>query len=205
MNIAIFASGRGSNFQAILSAIDAGLLPARVTVLISNRSDAAALDIARARKIQTSHLSQKMFPSEEALVEAMLNVLSQQRAELLVLTGYMKKIPLQVVRRYRNRIVNIHPALLPLFGGAGMYGHFVHEAVITSGMKVSGATVHLVDEEYDRGPIVMQRTVEIIQDDTPDLLAAKVLKIEHEIYPLALKAFAERKIKIEGRKAWITL
>ena len=205
MNIAIFASGRGSNFQAILSAIDAGLLPARVTVLISNRSDATALDIARARKIQTSHLSQKMFPSEEALVEAMLNVLSQQRAELLVLAGYMKKIPLQVVRRYRNRIVNIHPALLPSFGGAGMYGHFVHEAVIASGMKVSGATVHLVDEEYDRGPIVMQKTVEIIQEDTPDLLAAKVLKIEHEIYPLALKAFAEGKVKIEGRKAWITL
>jgi phosphoribosylglycinamide formyltransferase-1 len=146
-----------------------------------------------------------MFPSEEALVEAMLNVLSQQRAELLVLAGYMKKIPLQVVRRYRNRIVNIHPALLPSFGGAGMYGHFVHEAVIASGMKVSGATVHLVDEEYDRGPIVMQKTVEIIQEDTPDLLAAKVLKIEHEIYPLALKAFAEGKVKIEGRKAWITL
>jgi len=205
MNIAVFASGRGSNFQAILSAIDAGLLPARVTVLISNRSDATALDIARARKIQTSHLSQKMFPSEEALVEAMLNVLSQQRAELLVLAGYLKKIPLQVVRRYRNRIVNIHPALLPLFGGAGMYGHFVHEAIIASGMKVSGATVHLVDEEYDRGPIVMQKTVEIIQEDTPDLLAAKVLKIEHEIYPLALKAFAEGKVKIEGRKAWITL
>ena len=205
MNIAIFASGRGSNFQAILSAIDAGLLSARVTVLISNRSDAAALDIARTRKIQTSHLSQKMFPSEEALVEAMLNVLSQQRAELLVLAGYLKKIPLQVVRRYRNRIVNIHPALLPLFGGPGMYGHFVHEAVIASGVKVSGATVHLVDEEYDRGPIVMQKTVEIIQEDTPELLAAKVLKIEHEIYPLALKAFAEGKVKIEGRKAWITL
>ena len=204
MNIAIFASGRGSNFQAILSAIDAGLLPARITVLISNKSDAGALDIARACRIQTSHLSQKMFPSEEALAEAMLNVLSQQRAELLVLAGYLKKIPLQVVRRYRNRIVNIHPALLPLFGGAGMYGHFVHEAVIASGMKVSGATVHIVDEEYDRGPIVMQKTAEIIQDDTPDLLAAKVLKIEHEIYPLALKAFAEGRIKIEGRKAWIT-
>ncbi len=205
MNIAIFASGRGSNFQAILNAIDTGVLPARVAVLISNNSDAGAVEIARARRIQTSHLSQKMFPSEEALAEAMLNVLSLQRSELLVLAGYMKKIPLQVIRRYRNRIVNIHPALLPLFGGAGMYGHFVHEAVIASGMKVSGATVHLVDEEYDRGPIVMQKTVDIYRDDTPDLLAAKVLKIEHEIYPFALKAFAEGKIKIEGKKAWIML
>ena len=140
MNIAIFASGRGSNFQAILSAIDAGLLSARITVLISNRSDAGALDIARARRIQTSHLSQKMFPSEEALADALLNVLSLQRSELIVLAGYLKKIPLQVIRRYRNRIVNIHPALLPFFGGAGMYGRFVHEAVIASGMKISGAT-----------------------------------------------------------------
>ena len=205
MNIAIFASGRGSNFQAILSAIDAGLLPARVTVLISNRSDAAALDIARAHRIQTSHLSQKMFPSEEALAEAMLNVLSLQRSELIVLAGYLKKIPLQVIRRYRNRIVNIHPALLPFFGGAGMYGHFVHEAVIASGMKVSGATVHLVDEEYDQGSIIMQKTIEIVQEDTPDSVAAKVLKIEHEIFPLAIKAFAEGKVKIEGKKAWITL
>jgi phosphoribosylglycinamide formyltransferase-1 len=205
MNIAIFASGRGTNFQAILNAIDAGLLSARVTVLISNKSDAAAIDIARARKIQTSHLSLKMFPSEDALAEAMLNVLSLQRTEIIALAGYLKKIPLQVIRRYRNRIVNIHPALLPFFGGPGMYGHFVHEAVIASGMKVSGATVHLVDEEYDRGPIVMQKTVQIAQDDTPDSLAVKVLKVEHEIFPAALKAFSEGKIKIEGKKAWITL
>jgi phosphoribosylglycinamide formyltransferase 1 len=203
MNIAIFASGRGSNVQAILNAIDTGVLPARIAVLISNNSHVGAIEIARAHKIQTSHLSQKMFPSEEALSEAMLNVLSLQKAELLVLAGYMKKIPLKVIRRYRNRIVNIHPALLPLFGGAGMYGHFVHEAVIASGMKVSGATVHLVDEEYDRGPIVMQKTVNIEHNDTPELLAAKVLQVEHEIYPFALKAFAEGKIKIEGRKAWI--
>jgi phosphoribosylglycinamide formyltransferase 1 len=203
MNIAIFASGRGTNFQAILNAIDAGLLSARVTVVISNRSDAAALDIARTYKILTSHLSQKMFPSEDAFAEAMLNVLSLQRVELIVLAGYLKKIPLQVIQKYRNRIVNIHPALLPFFGGAGMYGHLVHEAVIASGMKISGATVHLVDEEYDHGSIVMQKTVEIIQEDTPESLAAKVLKIEHEIFPKALKAFAEGKIKIEGKKAWI--
>jgi phosphoribosylglycinamide formyltransferase-1 len=107
-------------------------------------------------------------------------------------------------KRYRNRILNIHPALLPSFGGTGMYGHFVHEAVLASGVKISGATVHLVDEEYDRGPIVMQKTVDIVQGDTPDSLAAKVLKIEHEIFPLALKAFAEGHVKIEGRKVWIT-
>jgi phosphoribosylglycinamide formyltransferase-1 len=204
MNIAVFASGRGSNFQAILNAIDAGLLPARIVVLISNKSDAGAIEIARAHNISIQHLSQKLFSSEEALADAILEVLKINRAEFIVLAGYLKKIPVQVIRQYQNRIVNIHPALLPSFGGKGMYGHRVHEAVIASGEKVSGATVHLVDEEYDRGPIVLQKTVAIVPDDTPDSLAAKVLKIEHEIFPLALKAFAEGRVRIEGRKAWIT-
>ena len=204
MNIAVFASGRGSNFQSILNAIDAGILPAQVVVLISNKSDAGAMEIARAHNIPTQHLSQKMFSSEEALAKAMLDVLKKKQTEFIVLAGYLKKIPAQVIRQYRNRIINIHPALLPLFGGDGMYGHRVHESVLASGEKVSGATVHLVDEEYDRGPIVMQKTVDIVPDETPDSLAAKVLKIEHEIFPLALKAFAEGRIKVEGRKAWIT-
>jgi phosphoribosylglycinamide formyltransferase 1 len=204
MNIAVFASGRGSNFQAILHAIDVGLLPARIVVLISNKSDAGAIEIARAHNISTQHLSQKMFSSEEALADAMLEVLEKEHAEFIALAGYMKKIPAHVIQQYRNRIVNIHPALLPSFGGEGMYGRRVHEAVLASGVKVSGATVHVVDEEYDRGPILLQKTVTIVSDDTPDSLAAKVLKIEHEIFPLVLKAFAEGRVKIEGRKAWIT-
>jgi phosphoribosylglycinamide formyltransferase-1 len=204
MNIAVFASGRGSNFQAILNAIEAGILPARVVVLISNKSEAGAMEIARAHTISTLHLSQKMFLSEEALAVAMLEVLEKNHAEFIALAGYLKKIPGQVIRQYRNRIVNIHPALLPSFGGEGMYGHFVHESVLASGEKVSGATVHLVDEEYDRGPIVLQKTVDIMPDETPDSLAAKVLMVEHEIFPLALKAFAEGRVRVEGRKAWIT-
>ena len=204
MNIAVFASGRGSNFQAILDAIDAGLLPARVVVLISNKSDAGAMEIARAHNISIRHLSQKMFSSEDAMADAMLEVLKENHTEFIALSGYLKKIPAQVIRQYRNRIVNIHPALLPSFGGEGMYGYRVHEAVLGSGKKFSGATVHLVDEEYDRGPIVLQKSVDIVPNDTPDSLAAKVLKIEHEIFPLALKAFAEGRVKVEGRKAWIT-
>jgi phosphoribosylglycinamide formyltransferase-1 len=204
MNIAIFASGRGSNFQAILNAIDSGLLPAQIAVLISNKSDAGAMEIARAHNIPTQHLSRKMFSSEEALADAMLEVLEKNHGEFIALSGYMKKIPAQVIHQYRDRIVNIHPALLPSFGGEGMYGYRVHEAVIASGEKVSGATVHLVDEEYDRGPIVLQKTIAIAQNETPDSLAEKVLKIEHEIFPLALKAFAEGRVKVEGRKAWIT-
>ena len=204
MNIAVFASGRGSNFQAILDAIDAGILPARVVVLISNKSEAGAVEIARARSISTQHLSQKMFSSEEELADAMLEVLKKNHAEFIALAGYLKKIPAHVIRQYRIRIINFHPALLPSFGGEGMYGHHVHEAVIARGEKVSGATVHLVDEEYDRGPTLLQKTVAIAFDDTPDTLAVKVLKIEHEIFPLALKAFAEGRVRVEGRKAWIT-
>jgi len=203
MNIAVFASGRGSNFQAILDAINAGFLPARITVLISNNSDAGAFKIAHKYNIPTQHFSQKMFFSEETLADAMLEVLEKYHTEFIVLAGYLKKIPVQVIRQYRNRIINIHPALLPSFGGLGMYGHYVHEAVIASGEKVSGATIHLVDEEYDRGPIVLQKSLRVAPDDTPDSLAAKVLKIEHEILPLALKAFAEGRVKIEGRKVWI--
>ncbi|MGD1046601.1 MAG: phosphoribosylglycinamide formyltransferase [Bacteroidota bacterium] len=204
MNIAVFASGRGSNFQAILNAIDAGFLPARIVVLISNKSDAGAMEIARTHNISIKHLSQKMFSSEEALADAMLEVLEENHAEFIALAGYLKKIPTQVIRQYRNRIVNIHPALLPSFGGEGMYGHRVHQAIIASGEKISGATVHLVNEEYDQGPIILQKTITVAQDDTPDSLAAKVLKIEHEIFPLVLKAFAEGRVSVEGRKAWIT-
>ena len=161
------------------------------------------MEIARTHNISTQHLSKKMFTSEEAFADAMLEVLEKKHAELIALAGYLKKIPGQVIRQYRNRIVNIHPALLPSFGGEGLYGHFVHESVIASGEKFSGATVHLVDEEYDRGPIVMQKAVDITPDDTPDSLAAKVLIVEHEIFPLALKAFAEGRVMVEGTKAWI--
>jgi phosphoribosylglycinamide formyltransferase 1 len=203
MNIAVFASGRGSNFQAILNAIDARLFSAEVVLLLSNRSDAGAMDLARSRGIPVLHLSRLQCPSEEEFSERMLAELDGHRADLIALAGYLKKIPTAVIRRYAGRIVNIHPALLPWFGGAGMYGHFVHEAVIASGMKFSGATGHLVDEEYDRGAILLQKTVTVERVDTAETLAEKVLKVEHEIFPLALKAFAEGKVVIEGKKSWI--
>jgi phosphoribosylglycinamide formyltransferase-1 len=133
----------------------------------------------------------------------MLALLKSHNVEFIALAGYLKKIPSAVVREYRHRILNIHPALLPSFGGQGMYGHHVHEAVLASGVKISGATVHLVDEEYDRGPIVLQKTVVVDEHDTPDSLAAKVLKVEHEIFPLALKAFAEDRVTTHGRSVWI--
>lgn len=203
MNIAVFASGRGSNLRAILNAIHQGFLPARVTVVLSNNSNAGALEIARLHQVPAVHLSQIQFPSEDAYVEKMLAVLQQHEVELIALAGYMKKLPLRVIENFRNKILNIHPALLPAFGGKGMYGHYVHEAVIASGANFSGATVHLVDEEYDRGPIVVQQTLPVEKTDTPDTLAAKVLQIEHTLYVEALKAFAEHRVVIKERNVWI--
>ncbi len=203
MNIAVFASGRGSNFQAILKAIDDGRLPARVTLLVSNNSNAGALELARSQNIPAIHLSQKQYSTEDSYGEQLLELMARYGVELIALAGYMKRIPTKVVARFRNRILNIHPALLPAFGGEGMYGIHVHEAVLAAGVKISGATVHIVDEEYDKGPIVMQKAVEVSKDDTPETLAAKVLPVEHEIYPQVLAAFACNKVRIEGRKVWI--
>jgi phosphoribosylglycinamide formyltransferase-1 len=205
MNVAVFASGRGSNFQAILHAIDAGTVPAQVVVLISNSAHAGALETARGHGIPALHMSEKQFINEQEFSNRLLAVLREHQVEAIALAGYLKRVPPQVIQQFRNRILNIHPALLPFFGGVGMYGYHVHEAVIASGMKVSGATVHFVDEEYDRGAILIQRTVDVAGSDSAESLAAKVLKVEHEIFPIALKALAENRIKIEGNKAWITL
>ncbi|OGU43705.1 MAG: phosphoribosylglycinamide formyltransferase [Ignavibacteria bacterium RIFCSPLOWO2_02_FULL_55_14] len=205
MNIAVFASGGGSNFQAILDAIRLGALPARACLLLSNLSDAGALNLARERGVPTLYCSRKHYASDQTFADAMLSSLRSSGADFIALAGYLKRVPTPVVAAFRDRISNIHPALLPSFGGHGMFGHHVHEAVIASGAKVSGATVHLVDEEYDRGPIVAQRCVPVLPNDTPDTLAERVLVIEHELYPMTLKAFSEGRVRIDGRRAWIAV
>ena len=193
LHLAVLGSGRGSNFQAILRAIDGGRLPStRVSLVISNNSDAGILALARSAGIPALHVSQKQFPTEEAFTDALLLELQHHDAELIVLAGYMKRIPSRIVREYRGRILNIHPALLPKFGGQGMYGHHVHEAVIAARETESGATVHVVDEEYDRGPIVLQRTIPVSPGETPETLAAKVLDVEHALYPDAIRQYADR-------------
>lgn len=203
MNVAVFASGRGSNLSAIIGAIRRGYLQAKVSLVVSNNAAAGALEIARAQNIPTLSIRQKDFASEEAFAAELLARLQQHGVDLVALAGYMKKIPPQVIARFRHRITNIHPALLPLFGGPGMYGMHVHEAVLRSGMKVTGATVHLVDEEYDHGPIILQRSVEITATDDAESLANKVAVLEHELYPLVLKAFAEGRVMIRDNSVWI--
>lgn len=203
MNVAVFASGRGSNLNAIIEAIRKGVLPAHLSLVVSNNASAGALELARSRNIPAVRIRQNDFSSEEAFSEELLSCLARHEVEFIALAGYMKKIPPQIIGRFRNKITNIHPALLPAFGGPGMYGMHVHEAVLRAGVKITGVTVHLVDEEYDHGPIVLQRPVDVAPYDDAVSLAARVQAVEHEVYPLVLKAFAEGRVTVKGARAWI--
>lgn len=200
LHLAVFASGRGSNLRAIDQAITDGRLDARVVAVISNRAASGALDFAREHGIPALSLSEIAAEAEDSWLQEQL---AKCGCDFISLAGYMKLLPAGVVSAYRHRITNIHPALLPSFGGKGMFGRHVHEAVLASGAKVSGATVHLVDEEYDRGPIVMQRCVPIADDDTAERLAARVLEIEHRIYPESLQLFADGRVTVRDNKTSI--
>lgn len=203
LKLGVFASGRGSNFQAILNAIQSGKLDAEIGLLLSNNTGAGAIEIAKKDQIPAVAISSKDFQSRKLFVDAMLSALNEHGIELVVLAGYMKKIPLELISVYRNRIVNIHPALLPSFGGKGMYGHHVHESVLERGCKVTGVTVHIVDEVYDNGPIIAQRCVPVQEGDTVDTLAERVLKAEHQLYAEVLQLFAEGRIQVQDKRALI--
>lgn len=203
LQLGVFASGRGSNFEAILDAIREGSLDADVRLLLTNNPEAGALSIAQEFNIPTAVISKPEFESRDEFIQMMLSALDEHGVEFIALAGYMKKIPPEVINAYRNRVVNIHPALLPSFGGKGMYGHHVHDAVIVKGCKVTGVTVHIVDEVYDRGPIVMQRCVPVEEGDTPESLASRVLKIEHKLYAEALQLFAEGRVEVKDQRTII--
>jgi len=202
LNIAVFVSGRGSNLTAIYNAIVGKHLEASINLVVSSRSDAGALDFARLYSLP--YYIEPSLPDQDGnYTTQLLKTLEQHGVDFIALCGYMRLLSPIIVRTYKNRIVNIHPALLPCFGGKGMYGKHVHETVLESGVKFSGASVHLVDEEYDRGPIVLQEIVPIADTDTPDSLAAKVLTIEHAILPRALQLFSENRIEIRNHKTII--
>jgi formyltetrahydrofolate-dependent phosphoribosylglycinamide formyltransferase len=183
MRVAVAVSGRGSNLEALLRALRPEA-PARVVLVMTNRPDARALDVAAAHGVDTTVLH------DHADASQWLAPLERHQVDLIVLAGYLKLVPASVVARYRDRIVNIHPALLPAHGGRGMYGRRVHEAVLASGDRESGATVHLVDEVYDRGAILAQRRVPVLPEDTPERLAARVLDVEHQLLPAVVLAAA---------------
>jgi formyltetrahydrofolate-dependent phosphoribosylglycinamide formyltransferase len=179
----VVVSGRGSNLAALLRALG-DTAPARLVLVISNRADAGGLDLARRHRVPTHVLNNTADPAE------WLGVLATASADLVVLAGYLKQVPAPVVEAYRGRMLNIHPSLLPRHGGPGMYGRRVHQAVLAEGDHASGATVHLVTEEYDRGPILGQAAVPVLPGDTADILAARVLEVEHRLLPAAVLAAA---------------
>jgi len=199
-NIAVFASGRGSNFSAILEKIKSGAIAAQVTCVISECENPPVFDIARAASIPVYSLNRKQFGSPQEYADALLTVMERHAVDLIILAGYLKLIPSPLVRKYPHAIVNIHPALLPNFGGQGFYGMKVHEAVIASGVKVTGVTIHFVDEKYDNGAIICQEQVAVQENDTPESLAHRVLEVEHRLYPEVVQALCEDKIKVRDRK-----
>ncbi len=184
LNAAVFASGSGSNFQALLDAEAAEGAPWRTVLLVSDRGSARALERAEHAGVDSRVIEVSRRPAEEVASE-MLGALESAGVEVVFLAGYLRLVPAPVVDRYRNRILNIHPALLPAFGGKGMWGRHVHTAVLEAGCRVSGPTVHLVDEVYDRGMILAQWPVPVLNGDTPEVLAARVLAAEHRLYPQA--------------------
>ncbi len=194
--LAVFCSGGGSNFKALHAGILSKELPAQIVMCLSNRSACGAMNFAKEQGLQAIHLSEKQFVTFDQFEEAMLKALKGAYVDIILLAGYLKKVPPKVVETYKGRMLNIHPALLPKFGGAGMYGERVHQAVIEAGETESGATVHLVDEEYDRGKIMVQEKVPVMPTDTPEILAERVLRVEHVIYTKALeKLLAEHRNK----------
>jgi phosphoribosylglycinamide formyltransferase 1 len=189
-NIAVLASHVGTNLRALTAAAREGSNSFDVVLVISNNSRSGALAHARELGIPVLHMSGRTHPEPDVLDQHMLAALRDRGIELVVTAGYMKKIGPAVLGEYKGRIINIHPALLPRHGGPGMYGRFVHEAVLASGDTVSGATVHELTATYDEGPIIAQRQVPVLPGDTPDDLAARVLPVEHALLCATVQALA---------------
>jgi phosphoribosylglycinamide formyltransferase-1 len=204
IRIAILVSGqgRGSNMAAIIDACQRGEIDGKVVLVIGTRDEAPALQRATEKGVPTCVISPRNL-TEEEYAHRLLHALSEAKADLVCLAGYMRLLPTPVVQAYAGRVMNIHPALLPLFGGKGMYGEHVHRAVLESGVKVSGCTVHFVDEHYDTGPIIVQRCVPIEEEDTWETLAARVLAQEHQAYVQAVHLFAQGRLRIEGKRVRI--
>lgn len=202
LRVAVLASGRGSNLQAIIDAVEAGQVQANIVAVISNKKESVALERARTHGLPDVFVDPKPFAglpdSRAAYDRALLEILEKNQVELVLLAGYMKIITAVLVNAYANRMMNIHPSLLPSFPGLD-----VQKKAIDWGCKLAGCTVHFVTEGVDEGPIILQAAVPILDDDTPEILAARILVQEHKIYPRAVRLFAEGRIRVEGRRVVI--
>jgi phosphoribosylglycinamide formyltransferase-1 len=198
VNIAVFCSGSGTNLQAVIDSVQSGYIPATIALVVSDRKDACALERAKKAGIETLVLSAKDFVSREAFDKEVVRHLKKKGVELIVLAGFMRLLSPYFIMEYKNRIMNIHPALLPSFKGA----HAIKDA-LEYGARVTGATVHFVDEEPDAGPIILQKAVEVREGDTEETLLERVHAEEHRIYPEAIRLFTEGKLTVEGRRVRI--
>ena len=202
LRVAVLASGRGSNLQALIDAIEAGQVQARIVAVISNKKEAVALERARKHGIKDLFVDPKPFAgrpdSREAYDRSLLEVLQQHEVELVLLAGYMKIVTTVLVNAYANRMMNIHPSLLPAFPGLE-----VQKKAIDWGCKLAGCTVHFVTEGVDEGPIIIQVAVPILDADTPETLASRILVQEHKVYPRAVQLFAEGRLRVNGRRVFI--
>jgi phosphoribosylglycinamide formyltransferase-1 len=194
----VLASGRGSNFQAIIDAIEAGTLDAKIALLITDRANTQAVERARRHNVKSVFVDPKAYESREMFDSGLVAVLEAHQVELVCLAGFMRILTTVMIEAFPNRIMNIHPSLLPAFRGL----HAQRQA-LEHGVKISGATVHFVDESLDGGPIILQTTVPVHDDDTEETLSARILVEEHEIYPRAIKLFAEGRLKALGRRVLI--
>jgi len=197
-NIAVFASGRGSNFSAIVKAVKSGKLRARLSLLVCDNSKAAVLGKARKNKVRIALVKREDFSSKQEFEDGIIKNLRENKVDLIVLAGFMRILSREFVRAYSGRIINIHPALLPSFKGA----HAIKDA-FEYGVKVTGVTVHFVDEKTDHGPIILQDSVRIMPKDTLMALENKIHKIEHRLYPQAIGLFIKGRLKVKGRKVEI--
>jgi phosphoribosylglycinamide formyltransferase-1 len=196
--IGVLVSGSGTNLQAIIAAIEAKRLDAKIEVVLSNKADAQGLVRAQDHGIPTAVLDHKQFPSREAYDQAVVDILRARGVELVVLAGFMRLLSPVFVKAYSNRIMNIHPALLPSFPGL-----HVQKKALEHGVRFSGCTVHFVNEECDEGPIIIQAVVPVFPDDSEGSLAARILNQEHRIYPRAIQLYAEGRLRVEGRRVLV--
>ena len=201
--MAVIVSGRGSNLQALIEGIAEHGIPAEIALVVSNKPEALALERAERHGIPTAGFSPADFADQDAFADALLKRLYETEIDLICLAGFTLILPYRLLAAFPQRIINIHPSLLPAFGGKGMYGMHVHRAVLASGAKYSGATVHIVTEEIDGGPIICQEVVPVEDDDTPETLAQRVLEVEHRLYPRALQLMVEDALEINGLRTRI--
>jgi phosphoribosylglycinamide formyltransferase-1 len=198
LKVGALISGGGTNLQAVIDSCESGRISAEVVVVISNNSKAYGLERARKHNIAAVHLSSKQYPDPDDLDVAITNSLKEHGVQVVIFAGYMKKRGPKFLQAFPNRVLNIHPALLPKYGGKGFYGHNVHEAVLAAGEKVSGPTVHIVDDQYDHGPVLGQIEVPVMPDDTPDTLAARVLEKEHVLFAEIIGKIAKGEIDLDS-------